>query len=107
MRKAAWPPVSPATPKTNAGSWPAWSGSASVASCPHALHSPIITGFYNPEAPGYDFMKFYDLLKTKGFVIYPGKVTGINSFRIGTIGHVFPEDIDRLIVAVEACRYWV
>jgi len=74
---------------------------------PHALHSPIITGFYNPEAPGYDFMKFYDLLKTKGFVIYPGKVTGINSFRIGTIGHVFPEDIDRLIVAVEACRYWV
>jgi 2-aminoethylphosphonate-pyruvate transaminase len=74
---------------------------------PHALHSPIITGFYNPEAPGYDFMKFYDLLKTKGFVIYPGKVTGINSFRIGTIGHVFPEDIDRLIVAVEASRYWV
>lgn len=74
---------------------------------PHALHSPIITGFYNPEAPGYDFMKFYDLLKAKGFVIYPGKVTGINSFRIGTIGHVFPEDIDRLIVAVEASRYWV
>jgi len=74
---------------------------------PHALHSPIITGFYNPEAPGYDFMKFYDLLKTKGFVIYPGKVTGINSFRIGTIGHVFPEDIDRLIVAVEGSRYWV
>ena len=52
-------------------------------------------------------MKFYDLLKTKGFVIYPGKVTGINSFRIGTIGHVFPEDIDRLIVAVESSRYWV
>ncbi len=74
---------------------------------PHALQSPIITGFYNPEAPGYDFMKFYALLKTKGFVIYPGKVTGINSFRIGTIGHVFPEDIDRLIVAVEASRYWV
>lgn len=73
---------------------------------PHELHSPIITGFYNPEAPGYDFMKFYDLLKGKGFVIYPGKVTGINSFRIGTIGHVFPEDIDRLIVAVKASMYW-
>ena len=73
---------------------------------PHDLHSPIITGFYNPEAPGYDFMKFYDLLKGKGFVIYPGKVTGINSFRIGTIGHVFPEDIDRLIVAVKASMYW-
>jgi len=73
---------------------------------PHALHSPIITGFYNPEEPEYDFMKFYELLKAKGFVIYPGKVTGINSFRIGTIGHVFPEDISRLIVAVEKSMYW-
>lgn len=73
---------------------------------PHELHSPIITGFYNPEEPDYDFMKFYELLKEKGFVIYPGKVTGINSFRIGTIGHVFPEDISRLIVAVEQSMYW-
>lgn len=74
---------------------------------PHALHSPIITGFYNPEEPEYDFMKFYELLKEKGFVIYPGKVTGINSFRIGTIGHVFPDDITRLITAIEASMYWV
>ena len=42
----------------------------------------------------------------RGFVIYPGKVTGIDSFRIGTIGHVFPEDIDRLITAIEASMYW-
>jgi len=74
---------------------------------PHSLHSPIITGFYNPESPDYDFMKFYELLKAKGFVIYPGKVTGIDSFRIGTIGHVFPEDIDRLIVAISQSMYWV
>lgn len=74
---------------------------------PHSLHSPIITGFYNPEEPDYDFMKFYELLKEKGFVIYPGKVTGINSFRIGTIGHVFPDDISRLIEAIESSRYWV
>ncbi len=73
---------------------------------PHELHSPIITGFHDPEAPDYDFRKFYDLLKEKGFVIYPGKVTGIDSFRIGTIGHVFPEDIDRLIAAIGECRYW-
>lgn len=73
---------------------------------PHALHSPIITGFHDPIAADYQFKNFYDRLKEKGFVIYPGKVTGINSFRIGTIGHVFPEDIDRLMVAIEACRYW-
>lgn len=69
-------------------------------------HSPIITGFYNPEHPDYDFRRFYDLLKQRGFVIYPGKVTGIDSFRIGTIGHVFPEDIDRLIAAIEESMYW-
>jgi 2-aminoethylphosphonate-pyruvate transaminase len=73
---------------------------------PKELHSQIITGFYNPEHEDYDFLKFYNLLKEEGFVIYPGKVTGINSFRIGTIGHVFPEDIDRLITAVEKSMYW-
>jgi 2-aminoethylphosphonate-pyruvate transaminase len=73
---------------------------------PEKHHSPIITGFYNPESDEYDFMKFYTLLKEKGFVIYPGKVTGIDSFRIGTIGHVFPEDIDRLIVAIQESMYW-
>lgn len=74
---------------------------------PDEYQSPIITGFYNPEHPDYEFQRFYDQLKQHGFVIYPGKVTGINSFRIGTIGHVFPEDIDRLITAIEASMYWV
>ena len=73
---------------------------------PHALHSPIITGFLNPTEDGYEFVRFYNLLKEKGFVIYPGKVTGVDSFRIGTIGHVFPDDITRLIAAVDACMYW-
>ncbi len=73
---------------------------------PHELHSPIITGFHDPVSPDYQFQRFYDLLKAKGFVIYPGKVTGVDSFRIGTIGHVFPEDIDRLIAAIETSLYW-
>lgn len=73
---------------------------------PAEYHSPIITAFYNPEHPDYEFQRFYNLLKKRGFVIYPGKVTGIDSFRIGTIGHVFPEDIDRLIAAVDASMYW-
>jgi 2-aminoethylphosphonate-pyruvate transaminase len=73
---------------------------------PHELHSPIITGFHDPQSEQYNFGRFYELLKEKGFVIYPGKVTGINSFRIGTIGHVFPDDIDRLILAVRDSQYW-
>jgi len=73
---------------------------------PHELHSPIITGFRSPTGPGYSFRRFYDALKEHGFVIYPGKVTGIESFRIGSIGHVFPADIDRVIVAVAAAIDW-
>jgi len=73
---------------------------------PEAFHSPIITGFRDPDHPDYQFRQFYDRLKEKGFVIYPGKVTGVDSFRIGTIGHVFPEDIDRLLLAIAESMYW-
>jgi len=73
---------------------------------PRPLQGPIITGFHSPQHPAYEFVKFYQALKALGFVIYPGKVTNIDSFRIGTIGHVFPEDIDRLIEAVKSSMYW-
>jgi 2-aminoethylphosphonate-pyruvate transaminase len=73
---------------------------------PPELQSPIITGFRNPAHSAFSFPKFYALLKARGFVIYPGKVTGIDSFRIGTIGHVFPADFTRLLAAIEDCMFW-
>tara|TARA_B100000809_G_scaffold155028_1_gene152310 strand:- start:245 stop:403 length:159 start_codon:yes stop_codon:yes gene_type:complete len=48
----------------------------------------------------------YADLKRKGFVIYPGKVTEANTFRIGTIGHVYPNDIRSLIAAIEDSISW-
>ena len=66
---------------------------------PAELQSPVITAFYDP-APGFDFATFYDLLKQRRFVVYPGKVSLAQTFRIGTIGHVFPEDIDQLLVSI-------
>lgn len=71
---------------------------------PEALHSPIITGFHDPVDSDYCFTSFYQNLKSRGFVIYPGKVTNIASFRIGSIGHVFPQDIDRLLQAISGAR---
>ncbi len=68
--------------------------------------SPIITAFHSPVHPDYEFKKFYDLLKEQGFVIYPGKVTDQDTFRIGNIGDVFPEDMDALIRAVGQAMYW-
>lgn len=68
--------------------------------------SPIITAFRSPSSERYEFKRFYDRLKDHGFVIYPGKVTDVDTFRIGTIGHVFPEDFRRLIAAIRECRDW-
>lgn len=70
------------------------------------LQSPIITSFYNPESERYDFMSFYQSLKERGFVIYPGKISGADTFRIGNIGEVYPEDIEALIKSVEESIFW-
>ncbi|KZN47737.1 hypothetical protein N482_08925 [Pseudoalteromonas luteoviolacea NCIMB 1942] len=73
---------------------------------PQALQSPIITSFYSPVSPEYDFKRFYQQLKSLGFVIYPGKVTNADCFRIGNIGEVTPQDIKNLLEAVAQAKYW-
>ena len=61
------------------------------------VQSPIITSFYYPDSAGFDFQKLYDALKSRGFVIYPGKVSHAQCFRIGSIGDVHPSDMAELI----------
>ncbi|EPL9568790.1 2-aminoethylphosphonate--pyruvate transaminase [Providencia rettgeri] len=70
------------------------------------VHSPIITAFYSPSVPDYQFNIFYQHLKAEGFVIYPGKVSQSDCFRIGNIGEVYERDIDTLLVAIEKAIYW-
>jgi 2-aminoethylphosphonate-pyruvate transaminase len=70
------------------------------------LQSPIITSFFEPSEPGYSFAEFYSQLKSRGFVIYPGKVSRADTFRIGTIGNVFPTTITSLIDAVKHSQSW-
>lgn len=50
--------------------------------------SPIIVTFFNPAHSNFSFEKFYDTMKSKGFIIYPGKLTVVESFRIGCIGRM-------------------
>ena len=66
---------------------------------PDEWQSPVITSFYYPSAD-FDFAAFYQKLKVKGFVIYPGKISQADTFRIGNIGDVHPDDFRRLIEAV-------
>ena len=66
----------------------------------HNLQAPIIVTFHTPEVDAFDFTKFYDGLQQRGFTIYPGKLTKADSFRIGCIGQVFPDDMRAAIAAV-------
>ncbi len=50
--------------------------------------SPIITTFFCPADPRFGFDGFYDRMKARGFILYPGKLTRAESFRIGHIGQV-------------------
>ena len=50
--------------------------------------APIILTFFNPQHPKFDFEAFYEGLSKRGFVIYPGKLTVVDSFRVGCIGRL-------------------
>ncbi|MGE6125814.1 2-aminoethylphosphonate--pyruvate transaminase [Aeromonas rivipollensis] len=73
---------------------------------PEQWQSPIITAFYSPAHPDYRFADFYQRLKGQGFVIYPGKVSQADCFRIGNIGDVTPERVRALLAAMASACYW-
>ena len=58
---------------------------------------PIITTFFYPENCNYTFAEMYEFIKARGYAIYPGKVTEAETFRIGNIGEIYHEDIEKLI----------
>jgi 2-aminoethylphosphonate-pyruvate transaminase len=60
----------------------------------------IITSFLYPDDPKFSFEDFYESLNQKGFVIYPGKVSDADCFRIGNIGRIFESDIKNLLAAI-------
>ena len=60
----------------------------------------IITSFRYPTHPNFDFDEFYKRLNDRGYVIYPGKVSQADCFRIGTIGRIFESDMNDLLAAL-------
>lgn len=62
---------------------------------------PFITSFLYPKDWRFDFNHFYQHLKQNGFVIYPGKISDHECFRIGNIGEIYPEDILELTAIIK------
>jgi 2-aminoethylphosphonate-pyruvate transaminase len=63
---------------------------------------PIIQTFATPRDPNFDFTRFYEGLKQRGFIIYPGKLTKKPSFRVGNMGALDHEVMAMLVEATEA-----
>lgn len=57
---------------------------------------PIITTFFYPENTNFNFKEMYNYIKERGYAIYPGKLTEAETFRIGNIGEIYKEDIEKL-----------
>ena len=68
---------------------------------PDALQAPIIITFKQPNDPNFNFQQFYNALSDKDFLIYPGKLTVADTFRIGCIGNLHAQDMKDTIAAVK------
>src|SRR5580704_13042664 len=55
---------------------------------PAAIQAPIIVTFYAPDSPQYTFKAFYNAVKARGYVLYPGKLTTLETFRVGCMGQL-------------------
>ncbi|MCR4431731.1 MAG: 2-aminoethylphosphonate--pyruvate transaminase [Tepidanaerobacteraceae bacterium] len=73
---------------------------------PLEYQSPIVTSFFYPESAMFDFKEFYNRLKACGFIIYPGKLTQLPTFRIGSIGDISAEDVKRLVETIKQNIFW-
>ena len=62
---------------------------------------PIITTFFYPEECCFTFSQMYEYIKDRGYAIYPGKVTEAETFRIGNMGEIYPEDIEKVCAIIK------
>jgi 2-aminoethylphosphonate-pyruvate transaminase len=67
---------------------------------PAEIQAPIIVTFHAPADPKYTFKDFYERVRAKGFVLYPGKLTQVETFRVGCIGAIGPAEMRHAVNAV-------
>jgi len=67
---------------------------------PRALQAPVIVTVRAPSQPGYAFPELYERAKASGFILYPGKLTELETFRVGCIGAIGSAEIDGALAAI-------
>ena len=66
------------------------------------VQAPIIVTFHAPDHPAWNFQTFYQGVRGRGFILYPGKLTQVETFRVGCIGALSPNDLDQVVQAIGA-----
>jgi 2-aminoethylphosphonate-pyruvate transaminase len=64
------------------------------------LQAPIIVTFHSPPDPAYSFAEFYRRVRDLGFILYPGKLTAVDTFRVGCIGAIGANTLTQAVAAI-------
>ncbi|MEP6607152.1 MAG: 2-aminoethylphosphonate--pyruvate transaminase [Burkholderiaceae bacterium] len=67
---------------------------------PPAVQAPIIVTFHAPANPAYTFKAFYEMTRDRGYMLYPGKLTEVETFRVGCIGAIDANEMRNVVSAV-------
>ena len=65
------------------------------------MQAPIIVTFHAPADAAYDFRQFYAAVRARGYILYPGKLTQVETFRVGCIGAIDSNEMRNVVSAVE------
>jgi 2-aminoethylphosphonate-pyruvate transaminase len=69
---------------------------------PSEIQAPIIVTVHAPDDARYQFKRFYDAVKARGYILYPGKLTTVETFRVGCMGQLGPSGIGGAVDAIDA-----
>lgn len=69
---------------------------------PDAAQAPIIVTFHAPADPDYSFRTFYEAVRARGYILYPGKLTSVETFRVGCIGAIDGNEMRNVVSAIGA-----
>jgi 2-aminoethylphosphonate-pyruvate transaminase len=65
-----------------------------------SIQAPVIVTFHAPADPAYEFRAFYEAVRARGYILYPGKLTEVETFRVGCIGAIGPDELRGAVAAV-------
>ena len=69
---------------------------------PRNVQSPVIVTFHAPSDPAYSFRTFYEKVRARGYILYPGKLTQVETFRVGCIGAIDANEMRNVVSAIAA-----